>query len=324
ERMVAIIEMAERHNKKVILEGRSIKTNLEIAILAGILKPRKDTLIQPKDMNDYPPDRILILATGAQGEEFAALMRMSTKKHKFIQLNKRDTIVLSSSIVPGNELSVQKLMDNLYRHDLKIIHYQVEDIHSGGHGRQEELMWAAKIVNAKYFMPAYGWHSMLKVHAQAAKDNGIKEENIIVPDNGSIIEIQDKGEKIVVLKEKVPSNIIMVDGFSVGDIQEVVIRDRQTLAQDGIFVAIATLDLSTGKLRKSPDIISRGFVYLRESQDLLQQARRVIKKTVEESAEGMKPINFDLIKKEITDNVGRLLLKKTDKRPIVIPVILGV
>lgn len=324
ERMIAVIQMAEKHNKKVVLEGRSIKTNLEIAMLADILKPKKDTIISAKDIHNYPPDKILILATGAQGEEFAALMRMSIKKHKFIQLNKRDTIVLSSSIVPGNEVSVRKLMDNLYRHDLKIIHYQVEDIHSGGHGRQEELMWAAKMVNPKYLMPAYGWHSMLKVHAQVAKENGIKEENIIVPDNGNIIEIQEKGTKIKILKEKAPSNVIMVDGFSIGDMQEVVIRDRQTLAQDGIFVVIATIDLKTGKLRKSPDIISRGFVYLRESQEMLQQARNIVKKTVEEGAKGMKPIDFDIIKKEMTDSIGRFLLKKTDKRPIVIPVVLGV
>lgn len=323
-RMIAIIKMAEKYNKKVILEGRSIKTNLEIAMVAGILKPKEGIIIQAKDINKYPPDKILILATGAQGEEFAALMRMSTKKHKFIQLNKRDTIIFSSSIVPGNEISVQKLMDNLYRHDLKIIHYHVEDIHSGGHGRQEELMWAAKMVNPRFFIPSYGWHSMLKVHAQVAIENGRKEETIVVPDNGSVIELREKGTKITVLKEKAPSNIVMVDGFSIGDIQEVVIRDRQTLAQDGIFVVIATLSLNSGKLRKSPDIISRGFVYLRESQDLLSQARRIVKKTAEENAAGMKPINFDIIKKEIADNVGRFLLKKTDKRPIIIPVVLGV
>lgn len=324
ERMIAIIQMAEKYNKKVVLEGRSIKTNLEIAQIAGFLNPKKDTIIQPNDISNYPPDKILILATGAQGEEFASLMRMSTKKHKFIQLNKKDTIVLSSSIVPGNEISVQKLKDNLYRHGLKIIHYQVEDIHSGGHGRQEELMWAMKMVNPKYFMPAYGWHSMLRVHADTAIENGMKEENIIIPDNGDIIEIQDSGNRIVKLKDKAPSNVVMVDGFSVGDIQEVVIRDRQTLAQDGIFVVIATIDLKTGKLRKSPDIISRGFVYLRESQELLQSARKIVKTTIEKNAQGMKPINFDPIKKEVSDSVGRFLLKKTDKKPIIIPVILGV
>jgi len=324
ERMVKIINIAEKYNKKVVTEGRSIKTNIEIAKLAGLLNPRKETLIAPQDISNYPPDKILILATGAQGEEFAALMRMATKKNKYIQLEKRDTIILSSSIVPGNEISVRKLKDNLSRHDVKIINYQVSDVHSTGHGNAGELAWINKMVNAKYFMPAYGHHSMLKIHAEVARSVGMKDENIIVPDDGSIVEIQDGGKKIVVRKEKAPSSIMMVDGFSVGDIQEVVIRDRQTLAQDGIFVAIATVDVNTGKLRKSPDIISRGFVYLRESQELLQQTRKIIKKTVEDGAEGMRPINFETIKKEMTDNVGRFLLKKTDKRPIIIPVILGV
>lgn len=324
ERMIKIIKIAEKYNKKVVTEGRSIKTNIEIAQLAGLLKPKEGTIIQPKDMANYPPDKILVLATGAQGEEFAALMRMATKQNAYIQLNKRDTIILSSSIVPGNEISVRKLKDNLYRHDLKIISYQVSDVHSTGHGNAGELAWVNKKVGAKFFMPGYGNHSMLKVHAEVARSIGMKDENIFVPDNGSILEIQDSGTKAVFLKEKAPSNIVMVDGFSVGDIQEVVIRDRQTLAQDGIFVVIATVDLSTGKLRKSPDIISRGFVYLRESQELLQQARRMVKTTVEEDALGQKPINFDIIKKHITDNIGRLLLKKTDKRPIIIPVVLGV
>lgn len=325
ERMIEIIKIAEKYNKKVVAEGRSIKTNIEIAKLSGLLKTKDDVFIQPQDMNKYPPDKTLILATGAQGEEFAALMRMATNKHKFIRLTKRDTVILSSSIVPGNEISVRKLLDNLYRHDLKVINYKISDVHAGGHGRSEELIWVNKMVKPKFFMPGYGNHSMLKVHAEVARTSaGIPAENIIVPDNGSITEIQDGGKKIVVLKEKAPANIVMVDGFSVGDIQEVVIRDRQTLAQDGIFVVIATIDSGTGKLRKSPDIISRGFVYLKESQELLQGARKIVKSTVEENTKNARPIDFDIIKAEITDNVGRFLLKKTDKRPIVIPVVLGV
>ena len=325
DRMIKIIDIAERYNKKVVAEGRSIKTNIEIAKLAGLLKTKKGTLIQPSEIKNYPPDKILILATGAQGEEFAALMRMAVKKNKYVQLSRRDTVILSSSIVPGNEVSVRKLKDNLYRHDLKVITYQVSDVHSTGHGNAGELAWVNRKVGAKFFMPAYGNHSMLKVHAEVAREQaGMKAENIIVPDDGSIIEIQENGTKIKILKEKAPSNVIMVDGFSVGDMQEVVIRDRQTLAQDGIFVVIATIDLKTGRLRKSPDIISRGFVYLRESQEMLQKARNIIRRTAENDAVGMKPIDFDIIKKDISDNIGRFLLQKTDKRPIVIPVVLGV
>jgi len=150
------------------------------------------------------------------------------------------------------------------------------------------------------------------------------EGNIVIPDNGMIIEIQDNGQKIAVLKENAPKNLVMVDGFSVGDIQEVVIRDRQMLAQDGIFVIIASIDITTGRVRKSPDIISRGFVYLRESQDLLHQARLIAKKTIEDMSVGMNPINFDYIKDQVTDNVSKFLFQETAKRPMVLPVLLGV
>lgn len=324
ERMIKIIQIAEKYGKKIVTEGRSIKVNIEIAKLVKLFEPKKGTIISAKEVTNYPPDQIVILATGSQGEEFAALMRMSIKQHKYIFLNERDTIVLSSSVIPGNEMSVRKLEDNLYRHNVKIIHYRTSDVHSTGHGNAQELAWINQKVGARFFMPAYGHHSMLKVHAEIIKSLGFPSENIVVPDDGSIIEIQDKGQKIITLKDKAPSSIVMVDGFSVGDIQEVVIRDRQNLAQDGIFVVIAMVNLSTGKLKKSPDIISRGFIYLRESQDLLKQARYLTRQTVERLAKGARPIDFDIIKKEVTDNVGRYLFQSTNKRPFVIPVILGV
>jgi len=325
ERMIELVAIASKHNKKIVMDGRSIKTNIEVAKEAGLLKMGKEAIIPVEDMNKYPADKIFVLATGAQGEEFASLMRMATKKHKHIHLKETDTIILSSSIIPGNEINVRKLKDNLYRHNVKLIHYKVSDVHSTGHGNAEELMLVNKMVGAKFFMPAYGNHSMLRVHAQLAEEKlKIPKENIIVPDNGSLVEITDEGQKISILKEKAPSNIVMVDGFAIGDIQSVVIRDRQMLAQDGMFVVIAIVDLKTGKLRKSPDIISRGFVYLRESQELLKEARFLIKKTVENTLVGMHPIDFDEVKGKVTDDVSRFLLKKTDKRPIVIPVMIGV
>jgi len=324
ERMMKIIQIAEKYGKKIITEGRSIKVNIEIAKLVKLFEPKKGTIISSKEADNYPSDRIVILATGSQGEEFAALMRMSLKQHKYIFLNERDTIVLSSSIIPGNEISVRKLEDNLYRHNLKIIHYRTSDVHSTGHGNAQELAWINQKVGAKFFIPAYGHHSMLKVHAEIIKSLGFPAKNIIIPDDGSIVEIQNKGKEIKMLKDKVPSGIVMVDGFSIGGIQEVVIRDRQNLAQDGIFVVIAMVDLGTGKLKKSPDIISRGFIYLRESQDLLKQARYITKQTIEKIVKGARPVDFDIVKKEVTDNVSRYLFQTTNKRPVVIPVILRV
>ena len=324
ERIMKIIYFAEKYGKKVVIEGRSMKSNVEIIKLMGLLKPKKDTIIAVEEMDSYPPERIVMLATGAQGDEYAALMRMANKSHKYVKINKRDTVILSSSIVPGNERAVQRLKDNLSRQGARIIHYKMADVHSSGHANRDETAWIHNKVNPRFFMPVHGYHYMLTVHADIELSRGTPEKNVIIPDNGTIVEIRDKGEKIVRLKEKAPSSMVMVDGFSVGDFQEVVIRDRQMLSQDGMFVIIANVNVMTGKLKKSPDIISRGFVYLRESQELLQQTRLIIKKTIEDLAVGMKPINFDYIKEHLTDNVSRFLFQKTAKRPIVIPVLIGV
>ncbi len=325
ERMLKIIDFSEKYGKKVVVEGRSMKTNIEICRNLGLLKPKKDTIISVEDIENYPPDKIVVLATGAQGDEFAAMMRMSNKTHKYIKINKRDTILLSSSIIPGNERAVQKLKDNLSRQGANIIHYRIADVHSSGHANRDETAWIHKKINPKFFMPVHGYHYMLRVHGDIAREtNGLTEDQIIIPDNGSVIEIQNSGEKILKIKEKAPSGIVMVDGFSIGDIQDVVIRDRQMLAQDGIFIIFAIINYQTGKLKKSPDIISRGFVYLRESQELLHNARIIIKNTIEESTKGMNPINMDYVKTNISDNISKFLLQKTAKRPIVIPVILTI
>ena len=322
ERMIRIIETAEKLGKKIVTEGRSIRTNLEIADKTGLLKIGKDTIIPAQDIGNYPPDKIVILSTGAQGEEFAALMRIATKQHKYITLNERDTIVLSSSVIPGNEISVQKLKDNLYRHNVTLIHYRSSDVHSTGHGNTGELVWINKQVHPKFFMPCYGYRSMTTCHAKAVEQSGFPRENIIIPDNGTVIDIED-GERMNVHKQKVPSAPMVVDGFSIGDIQEVVIRDRQSLAKDGMFVIIASVNLKTGKLRKSPDIISRGFVYLRESQNLLNEGRILIKKTVEDSTRNMNPIDLDYVKNNLTDVMAGFLFARTNKAPMVIPVLIG-
>ncbi|MEK7501391.1 MAG: ribonuclease J, partial [Patescibacteria group bacterium] len=264
ERLLKMIEFAEKYGKKVAIEGRSLKQNIEACKHLGLLKAKKETMIATEDMDNYPPDRIVILATGAQGDEFAALMRIANRTHTKVKITPRDTVILSSSVIPGNERAVQKLKDNLSRQGAKIIHYRTAEVHSTGHAYRDETMWIHRKIHPKFFMPIHGYHYMLRVHADVAKEaNGLKEEDIVIPDNSSLIEIQNGGAKFVKLKEKAPSGLVLVDGFSVGDVQDVVIRDRQMLAQDGIFIIFGIINITTGKLKKSPDIISRGFVYLR-------------------------------------------------------------
>ena len=322
ERMINIIQFAEKYGKKIVTEGRSIKTNIEIAERAELLKINPGTLIQAQEIADYPPNKIIVLATGAQGEEFAALMRIATKQHKYITFNERDTVVLSSSVIPGNEISVQKLKDNLYRNNVTIIHYRSSDVHSTGHGNSGELVWINQQVHPKFFMPGYGYRSMTACHAKAVEQSGFPKQNVVLADNGTVVDIVD-GKEMVVHKQKVPSAPLVVDGFTIGDMQEVVIRDRQSLAKDGMFVIIASVNLKTGKLRKSPDIISRGFVYLRESQSLLNEARILIKKTIEDSTHNMNPIDLDYVKDNLTDVLAGFLFARTNKAPMVIPVLIG-
>ncbi len=328
-RIAHIVKACEKYGKKVVVEGRSMKNNIEIVMFAGILKVDKNVIIKPEDIDQYPPDKVVVLATGAQGEEFSFLGRLIHDNYKHFKLNTRDTVVLSSSIVPGNEKAVQRLKDGIARKGARIVHYRTSEvyIHSTGHGNRGEIEWLHKKIKPKFFIPIHGSHYMLKLHAELAEQLGMPKENIIVPDDGSIIEIQEEGTKIVKLKEMAPSATVMVDGFTIGDIQEVVIRDRQILAQDGIFVFVAMIDAKTGKLKKSPDIISRGSIYLRESQDILREARFIIKRTIERTVTGAgtgAPINFDHVKNVVTDEMSRFLFQQTAKKPIVIPVLLSV
>ncbi|MFZ2484687.1 MAG: ribonuclease J [Minisyncoccia bacterium] len=322
ERIIEFLKSAKHYGKTVFIEGRSMKTNVDI--IKHLNLTDTSHIMPVEDIEKYPPNKVMMIATGAQGEEFAALGRMANKTHKQVRLQPSDTIILSSSVIPGNDKSVQKLKDNLSRHNARIITYLDSDVHTSGHGKRGELEWVHKQIPYKFFMPIHGYHYMLKQHAEMARQLGCPAENIIVPDNGSIIEIQDKGTKFVKLQEEAPSGDMVVEGLSIGDLPEVVIRDRKMLAADGIFVIIALINTRTGHLKKSPDIIARGFVYLRESQELLSEARNVIKRSIESTTVGMNPINFDYAKNAVTEDISRFLFQRTAKKPIVIPVILGV
>jgi ribonuclease J len=322
ERIIQMVMAANKYGKKIVVDGRSMKSNLEIVKQLELVD--MSNMIPIEEMLDHPPSKIVVLATGAQGEEYAVFDRIANKTHKFITLSPSDTILFSSSVIPGNEMAIQKLKDNLYRQDGKIITYLDTSVHASGHGNRGELSWIHHQMDYKFFIPLHGHHYMLKIHKEVAIERGTPAENVIVPDNGSIIEIYDNGEKIRVLDQKAPSNLIMVDGFSVGGTQEVVLRDRQALAEEGIFVIVVSVNPKTGKLRKSPDIISRGFVYLKEQQELISATRSLVARSVERTSQGMNPINFDMVKNTATDEVRKFLFQKTGKSPIVIPVIIGI
>jgi ribonuclease J len=301
-----------------------MKTNIEVARLAEMLKIRPETLIPIEDLQRYPENKILILATGAQGEEFAALGRVANKNHKFIRLTPRDTLLMSSSVVPGNERAVQNLKDKLSRQGAHLIHYKTSDVHSSGHANHDELVWIHNRIKPRFFIPVHGYHYMLRVHADIERSLGMSESNIVIPDNGMIIEIRDEGKTITSLKERAPGEMIVVDGTTVGKIQDVVMRDRQTLSEDGMFVVIGVIDSHSHTLKKSPDLISRGFVYLKESQDLLYQTRLLTKKVIEESLSKGGFVNLDQMKQDVAEATTKFLLQKTAKKPVIIPVIISV
>jgi ribonuclease J len=326
-RLIRIVEIAEDMGKKILLEGRSMKTNVEIAIQAGLLKPKKDTIIPIEDIEKYPPDRLIILITGAQGEEFGGLNRLAQKSNKKLSLRKGDRVILSASIIPGNERQVEQMKDGLARQGVKIITYRTpgeEYVHATGHGNKEDVRWLHRKMHAKFFIPIHSNHYRLQLHKELAMELGMAEDHMIVPDNGTIIEISSDGTKMIARKEKAPSNAMIVDGFSVGDEQSVVIRDRQLLAEDGMFIVMAVVDSRTGLLRKSPDLISRGFVYLKENQELLRQTRILVKRTIEQNVGKGAMQNLDNAKNAVADTVAKYLLQKTAKRPLVIPVILSI
>lgn len=325
ERMLFMLECAEKYGKKVVVEGRSMKTNVEVARLAEMMKIKPETIIPIETMDNYPPNKLVLLVTGAQGEDFAALGRIGLKNHKYIKLNKYDTILMSSSIVPGNERAVQKLKDNLSRQGAHLIHYKTSDVHSSGHANAGELAWIHKAINPRFFIPVHGYHYLLTMHASIAENSlGLSPENIIVPDNGLIIEIQDEGKKIVAIEERAPNDLLVVDGTSVGKIAEVIIKDRQNLGDEGVFAIIVLIDSVTRKLKKSPDIASRGFIYLKESQDLLFAVREEIKKICEEYLKDHAEVNTDDLRSLLKSKVHDMLIEATAKKPVIMPIIITI
>ena len=321
-RIQQIITISEKFGRKVLIEGHSMKVNVELARALKYLKIKKGTLISPKDLESYSDWQITILCTGAQGEPDAVLMRIANKEHKYIKLKKGDTVIFSSSVIPGNERTVQMVKDEILRQGAKVFHYKMMDIHAGGHAREEELKEMIKIMNPKFLFPVHGQYSMLCAHRDIAIEYGIPEENIILAENGQIICVNENEWWIE--KKRISANYVMVDGLGVGDVGEVVLRDRKILSKDGIFVIIVTIDKETGRVKTSPDIISRGFIYLRESKELLKEVRKKTIGIVNHAVGKRKIVNTAYIKNELRNQLGEFLFQKTQRRPMVLPVVIVV
>ncbi len=321
-RIQQIITLSEKYGRRVAIEGYSMKTNVEIAKRLGYIKARKGTLLTTKEVLKYPDNKITILSTGAQGEENAVLMRIINKEHKVLKIQRGDSVIFSSSVIPGNERTVQFVKDHLYRQGAIVFHYKMMDIHASGHANQEELKELISYLKPTFFMPIHGQFSMMYTHADLAREEGIPEKNIVIPENGNIIHLTRS--QISIDKKSVPANLIMVDGLGVGDVGEIVLRDRQNLAKDGMFVIIVVVDRQKGTVRGSPDIISRGFIYLRESKDLLRDVRRRVVGVVNKASQTGGAVNWVHVRDQVKKEVSDFLQKKLDRHPMVLPVIIEV
>jgi ribonuclease J len=331
-RVQKIFDLAAKYGRRVSLQGRSMNQNVEVAHQIGYLKFDPKIIVEDRDLHRLKDDKVMIIGTGAQGESNAFLSRVVNGEHRSISLKKGDTVIFSSSVIPGNERSIQNLMDMVVRQGAKIIHYKMMDIHAGGHAKQEDLKLMMRLIKPQYFMPIEANHYMLQAHAELAEKIGIPKDNIFVADNGQIVELR-RGHKIIgdkkysvlgeLTKEKVPTDYVMVDGLGVGDVSSIVLRDRRVMSEDGMIVVIATIDGRTGALIGSPDLISRGFIYMKENRDLIEKTRDKVKRIVrDQSAE--TPADDDYIKNKIRNEVGSFLFGATKRRPMVLPVVIKV
>jgi len=322
DRIAEIIKIADRLEKKVAISGSSMKTNIQIARNLGYMKVEKDAIVPLEEIGKYRDDKILILCTGAQGEPNAQMMKIANGEHRYIQIKKGDTVVLSSSVIPGNERSVQILKDDLSRQGALIYHYKMVDIHSSGHAPQEELKSVMKMVKPNFFIPIHGYYFMRWRNASLAQEAlKLKPEETPIVDNGQVLLLSKNSAKIS--EETVPTYYVMVDGLGVGDVGEVVLRDRRVLAQEGMVVIIATIDRRTGQFLKNPDIISRGFIYLKENKEFVEELRKKIKQIIARIPRAQQ-IESDYLKSLMRDQVGEFLYRKTKRRPMVLPVIIEV
>jgi len=322
ERVSNLLEHAEKIGKKVALDGYSMKTNVKISQELGYIKPHKNTLISIEDINKYPDNKIMIICTGAQGESNAAFARIFNGAHRFVTIKKSDIVIFSSSVIPGNERSVQKVKDQIYRLTDNVVHSDIMDIHSGGHATAEDIKHVLHQIKPDYFLPVYAHYYMLVETKKLALREGFKENQVFVLENGDQLEFK-KQRQPKLSKDKVNTDYVMVDGLGVGDISDVVLRDRQVMSEDGMLVVIATIYSKTQKLVGNPDIISRGFIYMKDNKDLVEKTRKKIRDIIEKHNTETRA-DEDFIKNKLRNELGQFLFQKIQRRPMILPVIIKV
>jgi ribonuclease J len=322
-RVQQVIDAAHKSNRKLVITGRSLVNNVEICLSTNYLRlPAKNMIIKMEQAKKLPDNQVIILTTGSQGEEASALARIARGEHKTIEIKKGDTCVVSASPIPGNERAVSGILSSLARQGAKVLYQKILDIHTSGHAYQEDLKLMISLTKPKYFMPIHGEHHMLLAHAELAKGVGVTEQNIFTLDNGQQLELSSSGVKVA--EAKIPTGYVFVDGLGVGDVGEVVLRDRQVMSKDGMFVILMVVDKKTGKLISQPDIISRGFIYMKGSEDLLKEVKHEVRKAVESKGKVKAEANWAYIRSEVRDQIGDFLFQRTERRPMILPVVIEV
>ena len=320
DRIIEMFKIADKLGRKIALNGRSMKDNVQIAQSIGYLKPGKGQLIALEEANNYPDNKVMILTAGAQGEANSGFMRIVNGEHRIISLKKTDTVIFSSSVIPGNERSVQALQDNVSRQVDELYNTKLLDIHSSGHACSEDLKLVIDIIKPKFVIPVHAYYFMRKHVKHLAKEVGYNPDQVVILENGQVAHLTKDGFDIT--KENVPTSYVMVDGSGIGDVEEVVLRDRLALAEEGMIVIIVTIDKMTGRMLKNPDIISRGFIYLKENKELLDEMRRKLRIIIEKMPN--QETDPDYLKMMMREQVGQFVYQKTKRRPMVLPVMIEV
>ena len=316
-RVQQIITAAEKYNRKVALSGRSMLNNVRIASELGYLKIKKNTLIDMKAIKKYADDELVILSTGTQGEPLSALTRMANKEHKQISLNETDMVILSSSAIPGNEMAINTTINNLTKIGCKIIYSSLAKVHASGHACQEEIKLMYQLTTPKYLIPAHGEIRQLQKHSDIAQDMGQAKENIFILENGDVVEFTKKSAGI---KGKVQAGNVLVDGSGIGDVGNIVLKDRKHLSEDGLMVVSITFDRHTQELLAGPEIVSRGFVYVKENQDIIEDAKDVVLRSINKcKKEDIKALSQ--IKYQIREDLKSYIYNELGRDPMILPVI---